>query len=205
LVQVGLVWLAVSLVAMAGLSAFVYLNGSRRRQGHEPRQLTFDDAEVYTISGDRRSDAGAVGGEGGANGDGSGSSGTGANGVPPRQEPAITRPVSAQSGVLPRLLAGVQLPCELERLHPDGEDEHLRMAFVTTGHDARVVAVSVVDELERLGMDVEPLSYSEARAWRDGFELAVTIFLEPRRVIRERRPAFPNAPADSVVIEFSVV
>ena len=75
---------------------------------------------------------------------------------------------------------------------------------MTTGYDARVVAVSIVDELERLGMDVEPLSFTEARAWRDGLELAVTIHLEPRRVIRYRRPAFPTAPEESIVLEFSV-
>ena len=63
----------------------------------------------------------------------------------------------------------------------------------------------MADELERLGLEVEPLSYTEARAWRDGLELAVTIFLEPRRVIRGRRAAFPTAPPDAVVIEFSVV
>ena len=80
------------------------------------------------------------------------------------------------------------------------------MAFVHhRPRAAEVVAVAVVDELERLGMDVEPLSYTEARAWRDGLELAVTIYLEPNRVIRGRRPAFPTAAPDAVVVEFSVV
>lgn len=172
---------------MAGLSAFVYLSGSRRRSRKNPTYLTFDDAQVYEFAGERRPDPAAPQPE------------------PAHPEPAITHPVSADSGALDRLLAGVKLPCGLERLHPDGEDETLSMAFVTSGYEPRMVAVSVVDELERLGLDVEPLSYTEARVWRDGLELAVTIFLEPRRVIRNRRPAFGSAPPDSVVIEFSVV
>ena len=118
---------------------------------------------------------------------------------------AITHQVSEDSGSLNRLLAGVQLPCGLERLHLDDEDETMSMAFVTAEAEPRIIAVSLVDELERLGMEVEPLSYTEARAHRDGFELAVTIYLEPRRVIRDRRTAFPKAPTDSVVVEFTMV
>ena len=124
---------------------------------------------------------------------------------PAGAEPAITHQVSEDSGSLNRLLAGVQLPCGLERLHLDDEDETMSMAFVTAEAEPRIIAVSLVDELERLGMEVEPLSYTEARAHRDGFELAVTIYLEPRRVIRDRRTAFPKAPTDSVVVEFTMV
>jgi hypothetical protein len=188
LFQVVLVWLALSVVVMAALSVFVYWRGGRRRD-KRPQMLTFDDARVYSFSSSpsTSSDDGDDGKE-----------------VPP-PEPVITRPVSRTSGALDRLLAGVRLPCGLERLNPEGEDEDLRRAFVTSGVEPRVVAISVADELERLGLDVEPLSYTEARAWRDGLELAVTIFLEPRRVIRGRRAAFPNAPPDAVVIEFSVV
>jgi hypothetical protein len=187
LVQIGLVWVALSLLVLAGLSIVVYLGGTRRRNRDQPRLLTFDDAQVYPLAPKAAEPPPPPAPE------------------PERPEPAITHPVSAESGALDRLLAGVQLPCGLERLHPGGEDESIRMAFVTVHHEPRMVAVSVVDELERLGMDVEPLSYTEARAWRDGFELAVTIFLEPNRVIRGRRPAFPNTPPDAVVIEFSVV
>ena len=79
------------------------------------------------------------------------------------------------------------------------------MAVHTKVYEHREVAVSVVDELEGMGMDIEPLSYTEARAFRDGFEIAVSIFTEPNRVIRDRRLAFPGADPRSVVIEFSVV
>ena len=48
-------------------------------------------------------------------------------------------------------------------------------------------------------------SYTEARAFRDGFEIAVSIYVEPNRVIRDRRLAFPGADPEGVVIEFSVV
>lgn len=185
LVQVGLVWITVSVVVLAGLSLLVYLGGSRRRDPNQPRTLTFDDAQVYPLNGRTAEPEPAP--------------------EPPKPEPAITHPVSAESGALDRLLAGVQLPCGLERLHPAGEDESIRMAFVTSYEEPRVVAVSIVDELERLGMEVEPLDQTEARAWRDGLELAVTIYLEPNRVIRGRKLAFPNAAPDAVVVEFSVV
>ena len=184
-VQVGLVWVGLSLLVMAALSIVVYWRGGRRGD-KRPSQLTFDDARVYSFSPAPSGDDALPDDPGPA-------------------EPLITRPVSLTSGALDRLLAGVRLPCGLERLHPDGEDENLRRAFYTTGHEPKMVAISVADELERLGLDVEPLSYTEARAWRDGLELAVTIFLEPRRVIRGRRAAFPTAPPDAVVIEFSVV
>lgn len=184
-IQLGAVFVIVSLLAMIGLSVAVYVGGSRRRP---PEYVTFEEGPAVTpLQAERR--AAAPGGD---------------LFDTTRAEPAVTHPIHEDSGTLDRLLAGVQLPCGLERLYPDGEDELVRRAFVTSGYDARVVAVSVVDELERLGMDVEPLSYTEARAWRDGLELAVTIYLEPKRVIRYRRPAFPSVDPDAVVIEFSV-
>ena len=188
--QVGLVWVALSVVVMAALSVVVYWRGGRRRDKGRS-ELTFD-ARVYSFSQSAPPSASA-------------DEATPEPDETEPPEPIITRPVSRTSGALDRLLAGVRLPCGLERLHPDGEDENLRRAFFTTGYEPKMVAVSVADELERLGLDVEPLSYTEARAWRDGLELAVTIFLEPRRVIRGRRAAFPTAPPDAVVIEFSVV
>lgn len=170
------------MLTMFALSAMVFLGSRRKRQSDDgPRYLTFDaPAQVYQLSPRR-----------------------GVHEV--YAEPVITHPVNAESGALDRLLAGVSLPCELERLHLDGEDERERMAFHTKGYEPREVAVSVVDELERLGMDIEPLSYTEARAFRDGFEIAVSIFTEPNRVIRDRRLAFPGADPRSIVIEFSVV
>lgn len=186
--QLALVWFVVSVVVMAALSLFVYLNGARRRERRNPAHLEFEDEEVVSLSLERRPRASGdilLGGS--------------------LAEPAVNHRITAESGALDRLLAGVQMPCGLERLRPEGEDERLRMAFATHDQEPKVIAVSVVDELERLGMDVEPLSFTEARAWRDGFELAITIHLDPRHVIRNRRPAFPNAKPDAVVIEFSVV
>ncbi|MPY95110.1 MAG: hypothetical protein GEV08_19260 [Acidimicrobiia bacterium] len=185
-IQLGAVFVIVSLLVMIGLSVAVYVGGSRRRSG--PEYVTFEEGpEVVPLQSERREQPEADLFQ------------------PERDpEPAVTHPIHEDSGALDRLLAGVQLPCGLERLYPDGEDELVRRAYVTVGYDARVVAVSVVDELERLGMDIEPLSFTEARAWRDGLELAVTIYLEPKRVIRFRRPAFPGAAPDSVVLEFSV-
>jgi hypothetical protein len=175
------------LLVMVVLTAFVTVGSRRRRHDSGPEYLTFEDrAQVFTFSNRGPSRAASAFDD------------------PNHAEPAINHQVSSESGALDRLLAGVSMPCELERLPLEDEDPAMRMAFVTTGHDARVAAVSVVDELERLGMEIEPLSYTEARAFRDGLEIAVSIYLEPKRVIRGRRPAFPGAPSDSVVIEFSV-
>ncbi|MDH4146152.1 MAG: hypothetical protein OEY23_13405 [Acidimicrobiia bacterium] len=199
MLQIGLAWLIVSVLAMVGLTVFVFIGGRRTRALRSDRFVTFDEAQVYSFSADRRrserdDDLDEH------------HEATAAHTAAWREaEPAINHPVSADSGALDRLLAGVQMPCNLERLYPEGEDERIRMAFVTSDHEPKVVAVSVADELERLGMDIEPLSFTEARAWRDGFELAVTIHMDPRAVIRGRRPAFPTAPEDSIVIEFSVV
>jgi hypothetical protein len=181
--RIGLVWLLASVLTMVILSVFVFMGSRRKRLSeHGPSYVTFDvPAQVYQLNPRRATEAEL------------------------HAEPAINHQVNAESGALDRLLAGVSLPCELERLYVDGEDDRLRMAFQTKGYEAREVAVSVVDELERMGMDVEPLSYTEARAFRDGFEIAVSIYLEPARVIRDRRLAFPGADSQSIVLEFSVV
>lgn len=184
--QVGLFLVALSLVVMAVLSVVVYRGGGRRTD-RPPARLTFDEAPVHSFFADSSPPAMDEQARAG------------------KADAAITRPVSLQSGALNRLLAGVRLPCGLERLHPDGEDEDLRWAFFTIGHEPKIVAMSVAGELERLGLEVEPLSYTEARALQDGLELSVTIFLEPRRVVRNRRVAFPTAPAAAVVVEFAVV
>lgn len=183
--RIGLVWLLASMLTMIVLSGFVFLGSRRKRLTDSgPRYVTFDaPAQVYQLNPRRR----------------------GESVLDPHAEPAITHAVTAESGALDRLLAGVAMPCELERLPLEGEDDSVRMAFQTTGYDAREVAVSVVDELERMGLDVEPLSYTEARAFRDGFEIAVSIYIEPTRVIRDRRLAFPGAEPSGIVIEFSVV
>jgi len=181
--RIGLVWLLASVLTMIVLSGLVFAGARRRRLGGDgPAYVSFDTpANVAPLSartGER---------------------------ARPAPEPVVSRRVTSESGALDRLLAGVQLPCDLERFVVEGENPRRRMAFVTYGYDAREVAVSVVDELERMGMDVEPLTYSEARAFRDGFEIAVTIYIEPSRVIRDRRVAFPGLGAEAVVLEFSVV
>jgi hypothetical protein len=181
--RIGLVWLLASVLTMIVLSGLVFAGARRRRLGgNGPAYVSFETpANVAPLSARSRE----------------------RDRTPP--EPVVTRRVTAESGALDRLLAGVQLPCDLEPLSVEGDNHRSRMAFVTYGYDAREVAVSVVDELERMGMDVEPLTYSEARAFRDGFEIAVTLYIEPSRVIRDRRIAFPGLRPDAVVLEFSVV
>ncbi len=181
---------------MLVLTSFVFVGSRRKRLASDAaRYLTFDSARVVPLTPRGRSAESATG---------DAAEPAGGEGLP-ASEPVIRHQVTASSGALDRLLAGVQMPCGLVRLVIDGEDESLRMAFQTFGFEAREVAVSVVDELERMGMDIEPLSYTEARAFRDGLELAVSIFTEPNRVIRNRRLAFPGADPSGTVIEFSVV
>jgi hypothetical protein len=188
--QLVVAWLAVSVAVMAALTAYVYLSSGRRRGAPAAEFVTFDDDRARAGVGAARVGTPDV---------------IDLRDLDERHEPAITHQVSTASGALDRLLAGASMPCGLERLHPDGEDERVRMAFFTRSQEPKVVAVSVADELRRLGIDVEPLSFTEARAWRDGLELVVTLHLEPQRFVRGRRLAFPNAPRDSLVVEFSVV
>lgn len=192
--RIGLIWLIASLLVMVTLTSFVMVGARRRRAEGGPDYVKFDDrAQVFTFaqrSSYRTSGAFALDADPEA---------------APHPAPAITHPVTSESGALDRLLAGVTMPCGLEPLFLEDADPSQRMAFVTAGEEPRVVAVSVVDELERLGMEVEPLSYTEARAHRDGLEISVSIYMDPKRVIRGRRPAFPNTPPDAVVIEFSRV
>ncbi|MDY7101133.1 MAG: hypothetical protein S0880_08095 [Actinomycetota bacterium] len=191
LVNALILWLGASAVIMFGLTSWVFLTG-RKPAGRGARVYEFNSdrekkervAHLHELEAQVAVEVAAAADH------------------PP--EPAVTHLVTSDSAVIDRLLAGAVMPCGLEHL-PSSEADPNRMAFATAGYDPRVVAVSVVDELERLGLDIEPLDFSEARAWRDGFELAITIYLEPRRVIRDRRPAFPDAPPGAVVIEFSVV
>ncbi len=184
--RIAVVWLLASVFVMIGLTAFVFI-GSRRRSSGGRRYLVFSDDAVVPLPHGRGYPDDVID-----------------LSEPDHAEPAVTHPVTSASGSLDRLLAGVTMPCGLERLPLDEVEEEYRRAYMTSGWDPKTVAVMMVDELERLGMDVEPLSYTEARAHRDGLELAVTLYLEPRRVIRGRGPAFPGAQPDSVVIEFSV-
>lgn len=194
--RVGFLWLATSLLVMLVLTSFVFV-GSRRKRlaGDSPRYLTFDSARVVPLTSRARV--------------GESASADTVDHVDTdlhtASSPVIRHQITASSGALDRLLAGVQMPCGLVRLPVEGEDETRRMAFQTFGFEPREVAVSVVDELERMGMDIEPLSYTEARAFRDGLELAVSIFTEPNRVIRNRRLAFPGSDPSGIIIEFSVV
>lgn len=189
-----MVWLLASVLTMVVLSGFVFVGSRRKRLEDESAPYLDFDAAARVVRLSPRGRSGTAAAE---------AAGGGENEA--YAEPAIRHPINAESGALDRLLAGVTLPCELERLPIDGEDETKRRAFQTFGYEARAVAVSVVDELDRMGMDIEPLSYTEARAFRDGFELAVSIYTEPNRVIRNRRLAFPGADPAGIVIEFSVV
>lgn len=109
--------------------------------------------------------------------------------------------LDADTDALVRLLAGVEWPCGLEEL-PGAEPD--RVAYVTTEATSREVGLRVGEELRRLGLDVEAVQHHEARIWRDGLELLMTLYENPRRVIRDRRVAFPTAPREAVVVEFSL-
>lgn len=201
-----MVWLVASVLAMAILTAFVFIGTWRRRlAGESFGYVTFEPTgrviDLTARAGPGHPDDGH---------DREHPDAPQAGTVPtedegpdrPLRRPA---PVSGRSDAVDRLLAGVSLPCGLQELPDDGHDGRRRVAFHTTGHPPREVAIGVVDELERLGVHLEPLSYSEARAFRDGFEVAVTMFVEPGRVVRDRRLAFPGVDPKAIVIEFSAV
>ena len=183
--RIGLLWLVASLLAMMVMSAFVFVGTWRRRlAGLGFGYVTFEPTgRVIDLTTRAFSEQEELLGA----------------------DLSLTRSVSERSGAIDRLLAGVSLPCGLTEVAGQSVQNIGRVAFQTTGFNAREVAVAVVHELQRMGVHVESLSQNEARAFRDGIEVSVTMFVDPNRVVRDRRLAFPSLDSASVVIEFAVV
>lgn len=116
------------------------------------------------------------------------------------------RPPTATGPHVPLVdaLAGVALPCGLTYLgtvepEPDTAET---LAFTTTGHDPDDVGAAMVAELERCGYDVLAGAHPrQARASRDGISLRMEVFEHPTTVLRGRKPAFPTAAPEAVVVE----
>ena len=154
LLRIVVWWLVVSVVVMAAMTTVVMVLRSRGARGAaavielSPRRARGDGGAAITITDrdDTGPDVGLT--------------------LPTRGK------ITGDSSVLERLLAGANLPCDLQpapTLDPD------RWMFVTAGHQPRTVALAVVEELHRLGLEVTPVGYTEARARREGLELSVTV------------------------------
>ncbi|MFN0092926.1 MAG: hypothetical protein ACKVWR_22040 [Acidimicrobiales bacterium] len=216
-VKLLLGWLAVSATAMAGMTAFLFLTSGSTRRPTAGRAGEAGGARVFPFESRRlyepRSPGDLVE-------------------IPslflrrsppppdlirgPLPEPAspveppgaASLPRQDDAALIERLLVDVKLPSGLVYAAPPtpGQDlDHDRLAFITTEASARELAEAISEELAEAGFEVEPLSAHEARAHRDDAELAVTIYTEPRSVIRDRRPAFPGAAKGAAAVEFSVV
>jgi hypothetical protein len=99
-------------------------------------------------------------------------------------------------------LAGITLPCGLSPvIDPSGLDPH-RVCFLTTGVPAAQVGREVGDEVERLGYALRSDSAAEAIATRDGVEIRIIIHPVAPSAVTGSVRLFPNAPADSVAVEF---
>lgn len=206
------------LVALALGAATLTLVNVRRRQ-HDGFTSTVEvPPEVRALARAQRAGTAGTAADGPASAPPTAAGLAGAGGTSPEgHEPPPTAPAPPPPG--PRLrppaatgphvplvdaLAGVALPCGLTYLgtvEPEpGTVETL--AFTTTGHDPDDVGAAMVAELERCGYDVLAGAHPrQARASRDGISLRMEVFEHPTTVLRERKPAFPTAAPEAIVVE----
>jgi len=180
LVQGLAIWLGLSVVVMVGMTGVVMI--TRARAARESDTLV-------DLSSEPEVDLGRAS--------------LGREGRPRPSEYSLpTRhQVTDQSSVLERLLAGMMLPCELAPSPTLSAD---RWLFVTHGHQPRIVALAIVEELERLGLDVHPVGYTEARARREGLELLVVLHADDESLQSDHRDLHPTALTGDTVVEFLV-
>jgi hypothetical protein len=104
------------------------------------------------------------------------------------------------------LVRGIALPHELAPLTmiTPRFDVRDRVAFWTDRAPAEAVGTAVGAELKRLGFTLEPLASEIIRAVRGGESLYTRVHAAPALSTVNGEPAFPSAPADSIVLEMWV-
>jgi hypothetical protein len=105
------------------------------------------------------------------------------------------------------VLDGIRLPCDLAPLTGLGEGEAntaRRATFYTVGYPAEAVAPEIADELERLGLEFNPLTENTAVARRDDVQVRVAVHAVGSAYKGVADVTFPTAPEHSVVVEFEL-
>lgn len=118
--------------------------------------------------------------------------------------PAPTRSsVSGARTSLAEVLRGMAMPADLAPLvHVAGADPTRRAVFCTTGLPVERVGAEVAEELLRLGFVLEPTSTTDALARRGDDALTVRMrAIGPQPQKGPADPAYPTAPAGSVVLD----
>lgn len=124
--------------------------------------------------------------------------------VPSPGLPQPTRsPVAGARTTLAEVLRGITMPADLAPLvHVAGTDPTRRAVFCTTGRPVELVGVAVGEELARLGFTIEPVSATDSIARRGDDAVAVRMrAIGPQPPKGPADPAYPTAPAGSVVLD----
>lgn len=139
--------------------------------------------------------------------------------TPATAAPAAAAPAPASVATIARaaaapvtvaqVIAGIEMPCGLVPLtlseHDLRYDRGQRAHFVTTLVPETVVAASLAEELERIGLTVKPIGETAAIAQRGRLAVELRISTVGALIDGVASVEFRSAPPNSVVVEFDVV
>lgn len=122
---------------------------------------------------------------------------------PPAPAPAGPGTGEGPAASLMEALAGITLPCDLLPMTVvEGRTLGAReLLLVTSGYTGAEVGRALGEAVAALGYSVTPLGSDRALAARGRDEITITVHDRPDTILAGRRPAFPTAGADSVVVE----
>lgn len=121
--------------------------------------------------------------------------------------PGLPRPTRSELAgartTLAEVLRGITMPAGLAPLvHVAGTDPERRAVFCTSGRAVELVGAEVADELARLGFVLEATNATDALARRGDHAVAVRMrAIGPQPPKGPADPAYPTAPAGSVVLD----
>lgn len=103
-------------------------------------------------------------------------------------------------------LAGISLPCDLMplttvegRVLTDRE-----VLLMTREHSPETVGSALGEALEQIGYQVTRMGGNDAIAARGPDQIRVTVHGRPDTLLVGKKPAFPTAAADSVLVELEL-
>ena len=111
-------------------------------------------------------------------------------------------PIEGAATTVLDAVVGISLPCDLVP-HPDAAARpgaHDRVALITSAAPADAVRIELATALEDVGYEVR-WDGDEGLATRPGTDLRVSLYDAPATADLGGKPAFPFAPAGSVVVD----